>query len=251
MDPKKLRANTRNFVQLLMDNAAKPRSWSIKQAADTATLWIYDVIGGLFGGVDAQQVARELAALDVSTINVRINSPGGDVFDARAIATALRQHSARVVAQVDGWAASAASTIAMAADEILIADGGFLMIHNAWTIALGNKNDMLDTAALLDNIDGAIAKDYIARTGASAEQVQAWMDAETWFAAQDAVDAGLADSVIAQPAGSQSAAGNWNLAAYRNAPHVPDQDPAPESRRPLPHRELLEKRLALFERNPA
>src|SRR5699024_9441941 len=135
------RNRVKNFLQLLRDNEAKPSAFEVKAAFNAATIYVYDVIGGFFGGVDAEDFAREVAALDVDTIHLRINSPGGDVFDARAMQTALRGHRAHVIAHIDGLAASAASGIAMAADEIEIAEGGFLMIHNAWTLAMGNQAD--------------------------------------------------------------------------------------------------------------
>lgn len=225
-----------NLLQLLKDNAEKPRSWSVKAAGDEATVYVYDVIGGLFGGVDAEQMTRDLSEIEAKTINLRINSPGGDVFEARAIATALKEHPAEVVAHVDGLAASAATTIAMAADRVEISDGGFFMIHNAWTLAIGNKSDMLDSAALLEKVDQAIASDYMNKTGADAEQVKQWMDDETWFTAQEAVEHGFADSVKEDKAKAK----NWNLAAYSNAPEIKDESSGPD-------RAELERRLTLLE----
>lgn len=234
--------NRMNLLQLIKDNAEKPRSWSIKSAEGEATLYIYDVIGGMFGGVDAEEVARDLAATEASTIHVRINSPGGDVFDAVAISTALRQHPANVVAHIDGLAASAATTISTAADRVEISDGGMYMIHNAWTLAIGNRHDLLDTAGLLEKVDGNIQRAYAERTGASTEQIGEWMDAETWFTADEAVEAGFADEVVS---GESARAKAWNLAAYANAPEIKDE---PESKEPMPDRATLERRLALLER---
>jgi ATP-dependent Clp protease protease subunit len=229
-----------NLMQLLKDNADKPRSWAIRQDGDEATVYVYDVIGGLFGGVDAEAMVRDLSGIQASTIRVRINSPGGDVFDGRAIATALRQHPAEVIAQVDGLAASAATTIAAAANRVEMAPGSFYMIHNAWTLAIGNKADMLEVAALLEKIDAQIGADYAARTGASAEQVAQWMDEETWFTAEEAVENGFADAVGERSSANAAA---WNLSAYANAPKVEaPQEPA------APDRAVLERRLALLER---
>lgn len=227
-----------NLLQLLKDNADRPRSWSIKQQGQDATVYVYDVIGGLWGGVDAQQFAKDLAAIDAQNISLRINSPGGDVFDARAMATALSQHPAKVTAYIDGWAASAATTIAMAADRIEIAQGGFFMIHNAWAFAVGNKTDLLDLAAVLEKIDQGIAADYVAKTGAELSQVVDWMNAETWFTAEEAVANGFADAVMEATAKASA----WNLSAYENAPKIePKNDEAKL-------RESLERRLALLER---
>lgn len=229
-------------MNLMRDNAEKPRSWSIKSEGTDATLYIYDVIGGLWGGVDAEEVARDLAASNATRIHVRINSPGGDVFDAVAIANALRQHPAEVVAHVDGLAASAATTVALAADRVEIADGGMWMVHNAWTLAMGNKADMMDTAVLLEKVDGNIQRAYMGKTGADEATVTAWMDNETWFTAQEAKDAGFADSVV--DAGKSARASAWNLSAYANAPKIENHSPGPD-------REALERRLRLLETRAA
>lgn len=234
--------NRMNLLQLIKDNAAKPRSWSITAAGEEATLYVYDVIGGMFGGVDAEEVARELAATRADTLHVRINSPGGDVFDAVAIATAIRQHPANVIAHIDGLAASAATSIATAADQVEMSDGGMYMIHNAWTLAIGNRHDMLDTASLLEKVDGNIQRGYAERTGASIEQVAEWMDAETWFTADEAQEAGFVDEVVSgENARSQARA--WNLAAYDNAPAFEE-----ESQPARPDLAAMERRLSLLER---
>lgn len=227
-----------NLLKLIRDNADRPRSWSIKQEGEDATIYVYDVIGGILGGIDAEQFAREVAGIDAKTINVRINSPGGDVFDARAMATALRNHGAKVNAYIDGWAASAATTVAMAANHVEIASGGFFMIHNAWTLMLGNRHDLLDMAAVLEKVDQAIAADYIKRTGADAKQVTEWMDAETWFNADEALEHGFVDAVMGKAENRWS----WNLSAYRNAPKIEAQDQTEQLR------EALSRRLALLER---
>lgn len=229
-----------NLLQLLKDNADRPRCWRVNQeAGKAATVYVYDVIGGIWGGVQAEEFVQELQAIDAEQIDLRINSPGGDVFDARAIATALREHPANVTAYVDGLAASAATTIAMAADRVEIAQGGFFMIHNAWAFMYGNKNEMRDMADLLEKVDGAIAADYATKTGNTADQIAEWMNEESWFTADEAVENGFADAVM----GSKGDAANWNLAAYRNAPEIPkDEENAGER-----IKADLERRLRLIE----
>jgi ATP-dependent Clp protease protease subunit len=145
--------------QLLRDNRGAAKALApasrIVQAADSkeATLYIYDAIvsseweAEYWGGVCPQQIVPQLLALDAQVINLRINSPGGDVFAAQAICTALKQHKAKVIAHIDGVAASAATSIACACDEVVMADGAMYMIHNAWTIAMGDRNDFLETAS--------------------------------------------------------------------------------------------------------
>jgi ATP-dependent Clp protease protease subunit len=172
------------------------------ESGNEATVYLYDVIDSWFG-VDAQEFVRELAALDVETIHVRINSPGGSVFDGMAIYNALKQHRAEIVTHVDGLAASAASVIALAGDEVRMGTGAFLMIHNAWGMAIGDADEMRQMADTLEKINGSLVGIYATRTGMDAEEVQALMDAETWFTAEEAIEAGLAD---AEEEGKQASA---------------------------------------------
>jgi ATP-dependent protease ClpP protease subunit len=164
-----------------------------------AEIYIYGDVGDdWFGGVTAKQFADDLKALGkVDRISLRINSAGGDVFQGLTIYRLLVDHPATVVAHIDGMAASIASVIAMAATEINIAESAFLMIHNAWGFAIGNADDMRTMASLLDKTTGSIRDVYVARTGKSSDQVKKWMDAETWFTAQDAVDNGFATAISA------------------------------------------------------
>src|SRR5690606_18616282 len=163
--------------QLLRDNAHTPRRYACQTSADAAesaaTIWLYDVIGAdAWGGVDAARFAQDVAAISAPVIHLRINSPGGDVFDARAMVTALREHPARIVAHIDGLAASAASYVALAADEVEISDGAFLMIHNAWGVVLGNRHDLLEMALTLEKVDASIAADYQRKSGQDLATVQ-------------------------------------------------------------------------------
>ncbi len=196
---------------------------------DEATLYLYDVIvsddltAEWLGGVSPETFSKTLAAIDASTIHLRINSPGGDVFAARAIEQAIRGHRARVVAHVDGYAASAASIVAIAADEVEIAKGGFFMIHDSWTIALGNKDDLLEVAALLEKVDGTLAQTYADETGQKLEDVVAMMAAETWLTGEEAVELGFADRLAVAPEkASRTTArmeSRWDLSAYAHAPN--------------------------------
>jgi ATP-dependent protease ClpP protease subunit len=167
--------------------------------ATEATLYLYGPIDswGGFWGVSAAEVAGALSELPSGTtdLTLRINSPGGEVFEAVAIMNLLRDHSARITARVDGLAASAASFLAVSADETIMGGNTELMIHDAWGLAIGNASDMRQYADLLDRTSNDIASVYEAKAGGG---VQAWRDymlAESWFTAQEAVDLGLADSV--------------------------------------------------------
>lgn len=163
----------------------------------SAEILIYGDIGdSWFGGVTAKDFAKELKALGkVDTIDVRINSYGGDVFEGLAIYRQLVDHQATITVHIDAIAASIASVIAMAGNEIVIAEAATVMIHNAWGLAIGEAEDMRTMANLLDTTSGTIADVYAARTSANAAQVKAWMDAETWFNAAEAVEHGFAGSI--------------------------------------------------------
>ncbi|MGQ3051094.1 MAG: head maturation protease, ClpP-related [Roseateles sp.] len=172
--------------------------FSIKAKANkTAEILIYEDVGeGWFGGVSAKQFALELKALgDVTTIDVRINSYGGDVFEGLAIYNQLVRHKAKIITHVDGIAASIASVIAMAGNEIRIGESGWLMIHNAWSMAAGDYHAMDEMSARLRATSKTLADIYVARTGADLAKVKAWMDEETWFDASQATAEKFADSV--------------------------------------------------------
>lgn len=212
------------LLQLLADNRGRG-FFRAEKSGDEATLYVYDVIvaDDFWGGVSAQAFVKELAAIKAPTIHLRINSPGGDVFAARAMEQAVREHPSNIIAHIDGYAASAASYFALAADEVQIAEGGFFMIHKAWTVAFGNADDLMDMAALLEKVDGSLIATYARETGQSAEQIGEWMAAETWFNAEEAVEHGFADK-IAEAAPKAKAA--WNLSAYAHAPK-PAEEPSP------------------------
>lgn len=171
--------------------------FSIKAKGREAEILIYEDVGeGWFGGVTAKQFAEDLKAIGaVDTINLRINSLGGDVFDGLAIYRLLVEHKARVVTHIDGWACSIASVIAMAGNEIRMGEASTMMIHNAWGVAVGNADDLRSTADRLEAVSASLRDVYVARTGRDAVEVAAWMDAETWFTAAEAKANGFADEV--------------------------------------------------------
>lgn len=171
------------------------RDWyRLENRADgTADLYVYDEIG--FFGVTANDLIDQLRGLDATEIHVRLNSPGGEIFDGIAIYNALRSHSARVIVQVDSLAASIASVIAMAGDEVIMAPFSQMMIHDGLGMVVGNAADMREMADLLDRQSDNIAAIYQARAGGQTRTWRARMRAETWYSAQEAVDAGLADRV--------------------------------------------------------
>lgn len=162
-----------------------------------AVMRLYDPIDSWGGewGVSAKEFVAALGDVDASEIRLHINSPGGEVYEAIAVLNALRAHPARVVAIVDGIAASAASFVAAGADELIMARNAELMIHDAWGICIGNAADMRDLASRLDHVSDNIASIYADKAGGTVEDWRAAMLAETWYSADEAVAAGLADRV--------------------------------------------------------
>ena len=206
--------------------------FSIENKGDkSATVRIYDTIG--FWGTSAADFAEQLAELDVDVIDLRLNSGGGSVFDGVAIHNTLLTHRARVDVTVDGIAASIASVIAMAGDTVTMGQGTRLMIHNPMGLAVGQAADMRKLANLLDELGKDIAGFYAARGGKDVAHWLALMDAETWYSAQEAVDAGLADGVLkaAAPTKSDGAAENTlkvhDLSAFGFRYADRDQAPSP------------------------
>jgi len=230
-----------NLLQLLLRNRGRAPALAARPvaAADgVTTLYLYDSIvsseaeASWWGGVAAATMVRDIAAVGAGTIRLRVNSPGGDVFAGQAIGQALRDARARgirVEAHVDGYAASAATIVSIAADEVVMADGAMWMIHQAWTIAMGNAGDMLGAAALLQKVDGSIAEQYAKRTGQEKARMAELMAAETWFTAAEAVDAGFADRI----AEGERVEAAWDLSVYGRAPKLaaapPAATPAPAS----------------------
>jgi ATP-dependent Clp protease protease subunit len=214
------------------------------------TIYIYDTIvadeetAQWWGGVSAEVLVPQIRAIKGGTVHLRINSPGGDVFAAQTICQAIRETGARVVAHVDGYAASAATVIAIAADEVEIAPGGFFMIHNAWTWAMGNAADLTATVTLLAKIDGSLAGQYAAKSGMAVDDVKAAMDAETWYSADEAVAAGLVDRIAA---GSKANA-TWNMSAYAKAPKIENNGDGIEDIATEEHRARQQQRIAMLAR---
>lgn len=165
---------------------------------DPNTISIYDVIGEDWwtgGGFTAKRMGAALRSIGKNNVTVNINSPGGDMFEGIAIYNLLREHEAKVTINVMGWAASAASIIAMAGDEIRMGLGTFMMVHNAWGGVVGNRHDMREAAKLFDGFDSAIADIYEARTGMARKEIESLMDAETFMGPSDAVKNGFADVI--------------------------------------------------------
>lgn len=177
-----------------------PSGYRVVAAKETAVVYLYGPIGSSMWsdeGVSANQFRKDLTALgNVKTIDVRINSEGGDVFDGQAIYSLLVQHKANVIVHIDGLAASAASFIAMAGNTIEVSESAFVMIHNASAMCWGGAGDMRKMADLLETTNGALQDIYAARTRNTKSDIKKWMDAETWWTGKEAVAKGFADKVV-------------------------------------------------------
>ncbi len=205
------------------------RSWyDIRDAADgDAEILIYDEIGAF--GITAKQFADDLKAVcKAAKITLRINSPGGSVFDGLAIHNSLKRLSARKTVWIDGIAASIASVIAMAGDEIIMPENTMMMIHDPAGMVVGTAPDMRAMAEALDRIKGGLVSAYRDRTGKPEGDIEQLMAAETWLTANDAVAAGFADRVD-KPI---RATAHFDLSRFSNAPAALADEPFEEESMP-------------------
>jgi len=205
------------------------------ESDDPGTISIYDVIGHDYwtgGGFTSKRMAAALRSIGPKDVTVAINSPGGDFFEGIAIYNLLREHPAKVKVKVMSLAASAASVIAMAGDEITMGVGSFLMIHNAWAVVVGNRNDLDEVGAVLRQFDEAMAEIYVARSGLDAKAIGKLMDAESFIGASEAVAKGLADSVSSEAASaSGGGSARADLGARRRLDAILAQQGMPRSER--------------------
>lgn len=228
-----------NLTKLFSDNANNSvRNLRIENKDIEADVYLYDVIDENYG-VSAIAFNKELTALKGKKVNLRINSPGGEVFAGRAMVSAILNHG-NVIAYIDGLAASAASYVAMSAKEVHMADGAMIMLHNAWSLALGNKTDMRNTADLLEKIDATIVNDYKKKTNLDEAEIIAMMDAETWLTAAEALDKCFVDSIF----NGAKVDNHWDLTAYNNAPVIVEKTKEELIENNL--REACERRLRLL-----
>jgi ATP-dependent protease ClpP protease subunit len=211
------------LMKLYADNRAQigNNTKLVRNEGGGASLYIYDVIDAYWGVSAAAVIEALTKAEGAEVLDVYINSPGGSVFEGRAIMAALSRFSGKTVAHVDSLCASAATSIALACNEVVMSEGALFMIHNASSGVWGDKTDLRETADLLEKIEMSIIKDYTDKTGKDDAQVIAWMDAESWFTASEALANGFVDRIEGGKAKNQ-----WNLSAYAKAP---PQEPANET----------------------
>ena len=195
------------------------QSWySIKaKANDTAEISIYDEIG--FWGVSAASFAQDLkdCGNNLKQINLHIHSPGGDVFDGIAIYNLLKNHPANVTVYIDGLAASMASVIAMAGNEVIMPENAMMMIHKPWGIQGGDAEDMRKYADLLDKVENTLIPAYANKTGKTPEELAEMLSAETWLNGKECVEQGFADK-LAEPLVAMASIKSRKLEDFENMP---------------------------------
>jgi len=217
---------------------------------ESADLYIYDVVGDSWTGNDAATLVKAISGLKKKHLNTHINSPGGSVFDGVAIYNALKNHEGGVTTHIDGLAASIASIIALAGDKIIMADNAMMMIHNPWTMAMGDADEMRKTADILDQIKETLINTYSAKTGKDRKKVADDMENETWFTAQEAKEYGLITEIAGglKIAACVSPSLVQNL-GFRKAPEsLLAPEPSAQPTLSVTPRSLLERRQALIEK---
>lgn len=196
-------------------------AYKIESKADESTVYLYDEIGWF--GVVAEDFVKDLNAITSKTIHLHVNSPGGAVFDGIAIFNAIKQHKSKVIAHIDGLAASISSIIVMAADEIRISENAYFMIHEPWSMVVGNATDLRKEADLLDKVAGTIMKTYTDKSGKTADEIKPLMEAETWLTAEQSTDFGFADSIEKSEKDDKKKARMatlFDLSAFGNVPEA-------------------------------
>ncbi len=198
--------------------------WEFKAKQDnSADLYLYIEIadwGGGYSAHSAQSFKRELDALgEIDTLNVYINSPGGDVFEGNTIYNMLKRKKYTVNVYIDGLAASIASIIAMAGNKIIMPSNAMMMVHNPWTYSIGNASDLRKTADDLDKITLSLREVYIDRSNGKLDEetITSLLDNETWLTAQECYDYGLCDEIVA----STQIAAKYESEALKNYKNVP------------------------------
>lgn len=206
-----------------MNNRSRLKALSRQKSeikAQGNELMLYGAIGSYYDELDGKKIVEQIGAM-TGNITVRVNSPGGDVFDGIAIMNALKKHGeekGKVTVVVEALAASIASVIAIgAADELIMSEGSYLMVHNPWTIAIGNAAEFEQVAGVLRQLAGTLAGIYARKSGKTKEEMQALMDAETWIDSARAIELGFADKAEGEEAASVE---NFDLSMFDNVPET-------------------------------
>ena len=180
-----------------MEKKTKIMNLKIDDENRTAELILYGDIGDSFWeDISSREIVHELDSLDVDNIILNINSNGGGTTSAIAISNALKRHKAKVIANIDGIAASAATIITSACDIVRMPKNALFMIHNPWTVAIGDEKDFEKMAETLSKVKNSIMETYVAKTGLNKEKLSELMDKESWFSANEAKEYGFINEII-------------------------------------------------------
>ena len=215
LNNKQRNAKNARFVAEHWGKSLSDKKWYAIEDDDVcAEIRIYDVVGWPF--IDADTFVSDLNRIKSNNITVAINSPGGDVFDGTAIYNALKNHPAKITTRIDGFAASIASIIALAGDDVQIASNAYFMIHNPWSFSMGDYRDLEKDADLLTRIANTLAEMYAAKTGKNMKEIRTAMDNETWYIGAEAEKFGFADKTIGE---KESVTAKFNVEIFN---HLPD-----------------------------
>lgn len=192
----------------------RPEWYKIEASAnDQAEILVYDVIGWPYN--DAGDLVRYVNSLGDKDILVRLNTPGGDVFDGMAIFNALANHKGKVTIRIEALAASMGSVLAMAGKEIQAYSNTMMMIHDPWTYMAGNQYELREMADLLEKISGQMLDVYAGRSKVGKREMKEIMKAETWYTAKEAKEKGFIDTILET---GKAAKAQFDLTMYTNAP---------------------------------
>jgi len=238
------------LLTLLAKNKGLGQGIMSEHDGDSATIYVYDAIvsDDYWGGISALSFAKELNAIDAPEIHIRLDSPGGDVFAARAMVQAIKEHKSKIIVHIDGRAASAATFLVVAADESIIAKGAEFMIHKAWTIAGGNAHDFSNMASLLERVDDTLVDDYSEKSGKTVEELRELMTLESYFFGNEAVEAGFIDKLADTEVKDKI---NWDMSAYKSDSNINQKqvkEPEPEPEPEITNLDHLRRRLELVEK---
>ena len=199
-----------------------------KSKGKRGEIYVYEAIGeGWFGGITAKSFSDTVKSLGkVDALDIYINSPGGSVFDGIAIFNQIKRFDGEKIVHIDGIAASIASVIAMAGDEIHVADNGMMMIHDPWGFAVGTSAEMRKYADSLDKVRDVILDTYVSKTGGDRKEISEWMASETWMNADECMEHGFCTKKVEE---KQTNAAFAMLAKFKNTPE-PLRRPSVESR---------------------
>lgn len=213
------------FQLYLANKVEKPAVMNLAVENNKATIYLQGIVYPEIG-INAMDLREAISkAGDVETIVFNINTPGGSVFEGREVMDVIRNTKAKTVAHIGSLCASAGTSIALACNEVEMANGAHFMIHNAHGVAAGDKSELRKTADFLEKIEMSIIEDYTTKTGKSSDEIAAMMKEETWMTAKEALENGFIDRV----ASADSVKNTWNLSLYSKAPKIEEKQEVVEN----------------------